>query len=214
MNTSQVCMPSNHFVLVVIVGISVIFFALWQVNKQAHQIQLLTATKNNDIDNISQNLDEMIEQKIKSNLPGKNNDKQDQIIKLLMAANENQRDQDYQRMVNPFIPPLQRGPFSPMLAEKTLPINSPTHGEYGNFQSVGYAYKPTNPDQMFQLFGRRIYSNKYEYYVIHPFTQIKIPVRVKNDWELSRDDKIIINGFPGDFIVEIYDLDQPRYVPY
>jgi len=166
-----------------------------------------------DIDTINQNLDEIIDQRLK-NSEAKYEKNQDKILNLLMAANSAQREQDYQRMANPFVPPIQRGPFSPMLAEKTLPINIPTHGEYGNFQQVGYVYKLNNPDQMFKLFGRRIHSNKYEYYVVHPYTGIKMPIKVKNDWELNNGEKVTITGFPGDFTVQIYDLDQPRYVPY
>lgn len=131
-----------------------------------------------------------------------------------MVDNYSQREIDYQRLSNPFVPPLQRGPMSTVLVEKNVPINSPSHGEYGHFQQVGYVYKLNNPDQMFNLFGRRIHSGKYEYYAVHPITQIKIPIKVKNDFELNKDDTVIIKGFPGDFQVEIYDLDQPRYIPY
>jgi hypothetical protein len=218
---SQICMPSNHFLLVVLACIGVIGWALYQVNQQAQQIHRLSAEQSNSTG--LDGLDDLINQKFKDieNQSRQDNEKssrrdqeRDGIISQLLVANATQRDQDAQRMANPFIPPLQRGPFSPMLATKTLPINIPTHGEYGNFQDLGYAYKQNNPDQMFQLFGRRIHSNKYEYYAIHPITRIKIPIKVKNDWELNRDDRIVLKGFPGDFKVEIYDLDQPRYVPY
>lgn len=214
---SQVCMPSNHFALFVVIGLGVMIWALWQNHLQSQQIHMLMTNINNDVQGqsepMSQDIDDKIEKKIKER-DSQYNEKQNQLINLLMTANENQREQDYQRMANPFIPPLQRGPFSPMLAEKTLPINIPTHGEYGNFQQLGYAYKPGNPNLMFKLFGRRIYSNKYEYYVIHPYNDIKIPIKTKNDWELNKGDDILIKGFPGLFKVEIYDLDQPRYVPY
>lgn len=233
----RICMQSNHFILFALIGAAIIGWALYQVSQQNQQISQFTSNKNNELDVINQNLDEMIDQRIKRNTPiqpiqplissnifeqqpinyldvTNTIHKEQQPINYLAIANTAQRQQDYHRMANPFIPPVQRGPFSPMLAEKTMPINSPTHGEYGNFQQVGYAYKPNNPDQMFQLFGRRIYSNKHEYYVVHPITLIKIPIKVKNDYELSNDDQIIIKGFPGDFKVEIYDLDQPRYVPY
>jgi len=210
---NQVCMQYNHFILFVVAGVAVIAWALYQVNKQSQQIHQLTANKMPDIDTINQNLDEIIDQRLK-NSEAKYEKNQDKILNLLMAANSAQREQDYQRMANPFVPPIQRGPFSPMLAEKTLPINIPTHGEYGNFQQVGYVYKLNNPDQMFKLFGRRIHSNKYEYYVVHPYTGIKMPIKVKNDWELNNGEKVTITGFPGDFTVQIYDLDQPRYVPY
>jgi hypothetical protein len=196
-------MPYNYFILYVLIGALVIAWSLYQVNQQSNK------TDSNDIETLNQNLDEMIDQRFKDT-----EKKQDQMLKLLINANSAQREQDFERMANPFIPPVQRGPYSPMLAMKTLPVNLPTHGEYGNFQQVGYAYKPNNPDQMFKLFGRRIHSNKYEYYVVHPYTEIKMPIKVKNDWEINNDEIITIPGFPGHFKVQIYDLDQPRYVPY
>ena len=239
----RICMQSNHFMLFALIGAAIIGWALYQVSQQNQQISQFTSNKNNELDVINQNLDEMIDQRIKRNTPiqhiqpiqpihpmiSSNIFEQQPInysdvtntihteqqpINYLATTNAAQRQQDYQRMANPFIPPVQRGPFSPMLAEKAIQINTPTHGEYSNFQLVGYAYKPNNPDQMFQLFGRRIYSNKHEYYVVHPITLIKIPIKIKSDYELSNDDTIIIKGFPGDFRVEIYDLDRPRYVPY
>ena len=206
---NQICIPSNHFILVIIIGAAIIGWALYQVNQQAQQLQAFSADKIDDMDTINQNLDEIIKQRIAEKMP---NNATNQFTYDLTTAN--QRHQDYQRMINPFVPPVQRGPFSASLSEKTLPINIPSRGEYGGFQQVGYAYKPNDHEQMFQLFGRRIHSNKYEYYVVHPITQIKMPIKVKNDYELNKDDIIVIKGFQGDFKVEIYDLDQPRYVPY
>ncbi len=246
MNNDKVCMPYNYFMFFVIAGIAVMIWSLYQVNKQSEQLYSLSNNKTSNIETLNQNLDELIDERLKGT-ELKYEKKHDKMIKLLMEANTIQREQDYQRMANPFIPPLQRGDYSPtlvekadniqreqdyqrlsnqfipslqrgiyspMLVEKSFPINIPTHGEYGNFQQVGYAYKPNDADQMFKLFGRKLHSNKYEYYVVHPSTEIKIPIKVKNDWEINNDERIIIKGFAGDFKVEIYDLDQPRYVPY
>jgi hypothetical protein len=239
---NQVCMQSNNFLLFVMVGLGIIIWALYQVHQQSQKIQKLNSNKkiNNDI--INQNIDEIIDQRLKET--ESNYKKQHQIIEQLIATNQRQHEQDqqklreaelrcqskdyqplifanqfqseqdYQRLSNPLVPPLQRSPYGSIEIERRLPINIPTRGDLDNFQVIGYAYKLNNPDNMFQLFGRRLYSNKYEYYVIHPITQIKIPINVKNNWELTKDDQIIIKGYPGEFKVEIYDLDQPRYVPY
>ena len=210
---NQVCMPYNYFILFVLIGAAVIAWALYQVNNQSQQMHSLASNKTAEMETLNKNLDEMIDQRLR-NTESIYEQKQNQMIKLLLRADSAQREQDFERMANPLVPPLQRGPYSTTLVEKNLPVNIPTQGEYGNFQQVGYAYKHDNPDQMFQLFGRRIHSNKYEYYVVHPYTQIKMPIKVKNDWEINNDERITITGFPGDFKVQIYDLDQPRYVPY
>lgn len=80
---------------------------------------------------------------------------------------------------------------------------------FDNFQLVGYVYTPKHADQMFRLMGRS-YNNscKFEYYVIHPYTEIKIPINVKNDWELNTGDNVDINGFHGKYLVHIYDTDR------
>lgn len=213
MSNNLVCVNSNYFVIFVTISIAIIAWALYQVNQQAQHIRLLT--RNNDTNILEQNLDEIIDQKLKDqHIKSQQVSNKNNVIEMLIAANTIQKQQDLQRLENPFVPPIQRGTFSPQLAEVTVPINTPTRGEYGNFQLVGYAYKPNQLDQMFQIFGRRIYSNKYEYYVIHPITQIKIPVKSKNDWEFSSGDKVKIIGFSGQFLVEIYGNDFARYVPY
>lgn len=79
---------------------------------------------------------------------------------------------------------------------------------YGDYQLIGYVYPHRHPDQMFRLMGRRYDSYKYEYYVIHPYTDIKIPIDVKNNWELNTGDRVNIPGFKGHYIVHIYDTDR------
>jgi hypothetical protein len=106
----------------------------------------------------------------------------------------------------------QKTQIVPPINLRSVPINIPTQGDYGNFQQVGYAYKTNKPDFMFNLLGRKINSYKYEYYVIHPYTQIRMPIKTKNDWELSSDDDIKIPGFTGNFRVHIYEMDSPRYL--
>ena len=214
---NQVCFQSNHFLLVVIACFTMMGWALYQVNQQAQQIHLLTANRQRDL-NID-NIENIINQKMKETPQPERitrDDVNNQVSDLLANASRIQREQDYQRINDPLTPPLQRLPFlsPPINMQPIMPINIPTQGDFGNFQDVGYVYHPQNPELMFPLFGRQIYSNKYEYYVIHPYNKIKISIKVKNDWELNKDDAVKIKGFPGDFVVEIYDLDQPRYIPY
>lgn len=104
----------------------------------------------------------------------------------------------------------------PLMAPTRLAVPAPfpvTYGDpryiYGGSQLVGYVYPHKDPNQMFRLMGRQTGSNKYEYYVIHPYTDIKIPINNKNGWELNNGDQVNIPGFKGPYIVKIYDMDHP-----
>ncbi len=206
---NQVCFQSNHFAVFVLVGMAIIGYALWQVHLQSQQInELIKDQRESDEGKIK------VKQHVQQQVQDLDNQRQLKIMATAQGLKNEQREQDYQRMTNPLIPPLQRDHYSPLFAQRIVPVNIPTRGEYDDFQQVGYAYKLGQTDQMFPVFGRRIHSNKYEYYVVHPATQIKIPIRTKNDWELTTEDKVVIKGFAGDFKVEIYGLDQPRYIPY
>jgi hypothetical protein len=124
-----------------------------------------------------------------------------------------QRERDFQRARDPMIPPIQRGMYPPTV-EPMLPFNIPTQGGYGPFQQVGYVSSSHDSNEMFRLMGRQLDTSRYEYYVIHPYTEIKIPIKVKNDWELHTDDHVEIPGFHRHYHVQIYDYDRPRYIPY
>lgn len=177
-------MQTSHFYLFLAVGLSIIGWVLYQNHLLSQSKQRLNFDL---LDQVQSNLSQFVERE---------NDR---------------REEDYRRLMDPMVPPIRRSVVGPV-----LPVNIPTRGEHEPFHVVGYAYKTGKDvaENMFQLYGRRLHSNKYEYYVVHPITQIKIPIYTKNDWELNQDDKVEIKGFPGKFDVEIYDIDQPRYLPY
>lgn len=106
--------------------------------------------------------------------------------------------------------PQQLTPPARLAVPAPFPVtyNSPQY-IYGGSQLVGYVYPHKDPNQMFRLMGRQTGSNKYEYYVIHPYTDIKIPINTKNGWELNNGDQVHIPGFKGPYIVKIYDMDHP-----
>lgn len=124
-----------------------------------------------------------------------------------------QKQRDMQRMYDPLIPPVQRG-FYPPTNIYQLPFNIPTQGPYDSFQQVGYVHRQHHPDQMYQLMGRKLDSYRYEYYIIHPQSGIKIAVDNKNDHELQSGDQIHVHGYKHPFKVQIYDNDFPRYISY
>ena len=95
-----------------------------------------------------------------------------------------------------------------------VPVNVPSRG-YADFTMVGYAYKKhdKSPENTVKLYGRRINSNRFEYYVIHPLNGIKFPVETRPQWELQTNDHINIKGLGKDFKVVIYDYDIPYGLP-
>jgi len=111
------------------------------------------------------------------------------------------------RLEDPLLPP-----------ERThttrLPINIRTQGALPNYQQIGFVFQESTSTRL-PLFGRPEYngSNKYEYYVKDDGrNMVKIPID-KTD-EIYTGDVIDISGYSGDFISEVYDLDEPKYIPY
>ena len=138
---------------------------------------------------------------------------------------------NHERVINPLLPPERS-------YENTygVPINIPTRGSSGGFQQIGMLYKQNITDSsatignnsetaVFPLYGRPIYpgSNKWSYYTASDkFNSVKMPIthngrRCDADYgchELYNGDIIQIPAYNGDFKVEIYDYDKPRYIPY
>ena len=138
---------------------------------------------------------------------------------------------NHERVINPLLPPERS-------YENTygVPINIPTRGSSGGFQQVGMLYKQNITDSsatignnsdtaIFPLYGRPIYpgSNKWSYYTASDkFNSVKMPIthngrRCDADYgchELYNGDIIQIPAYNGDFKVDIYDYDKPRYIPY
>ena len=116
------------------------------------------------------------------------------------------------RTVNPLLPPERS-------YEQTygVPINIPTRGESGGFQQVGMLYK--------ESIGKPIHpgSNKWSYYTSSDgHNSIKMPLSHKGkqcgqDYgcdELYDGDILSIPSYNGNFKVNIYKYDKPRYIPY
>ena len=113
-----------------------------------------------------------------------------------------------QRLVDPLLPPERTH-------TNRLPINIRTQGTLPNYQQVGFLYNISNSIRL-PLFGRPDYrgSDIWEYYIKDNTdnNDIKIPLSKNN--ELYNGDVIDIPSYNGDFIAEIYELDEPRYIPH
>ena len=202
---NKICFDTNYFAAVVLVGLAIIGYTLYQVK--------LNGSINYDL--INDNV-ETILSKSHSNVMKDLLDSQQEEAHMYSQHQEHPHEpgsKDYHRMANPLVPPLRRHTATGLYAHQ-IPINSPTREEYGTFQQVGSLTHPKNPDYSLPLFGRRIHSNKYEYYAIHHNGNIKIDVESPRGQEFTTNDKVTVKGYPGTFKVALYEFDQPRYIPY
>lgn len=137
-----------------------------------------------------------------------------------------------ERLINPLLPPER----SNVLTEAGLPIidspnsiNIHTRGYSGGYQQIGLLYKNNeapNDDNnnILPLFGRPTFvnSNKWNYYTSSDkFHSLKIPITIKGRrctdeqgcTELYDGDTVMVPPYKGDFKVEIYGYDSPKYLP-
>jgi len=127
---------------------------------------------------------------------------------------------DYERIVNPLLPPERSNPFSPNRAG--IPVNIPTRGLSSGFQQVGIL--TGEGEKVMPLFGEETYpaSNMWRYYTnTDQYQSVKLGVR-KGSWdcmdergckELYNGDSVQVQGKSGDFNVEMYKYDSPKYMP-
>jgi hypothetical protein len=129
---------------------------------------------------------------------------------------------DHDAVFNEFRAPERRDPEHayPTTEVKNI-INLPTRGLPDNFHSVGVLVRKKD-EKVLQLFGRQKYpgSSQWEYYVAgadsYGFPN-KMPVVVRGDRELDDKQKIELpwlDKSKGDFEVNLYNYDVPRYNPF
>jgi hypothetical protein len=130
---------------------------------------------------------------------------------------------NHERVINPLLPPERS-------YENTygIPINVATRGQSGGFQQVGMLYRDETSrgdNTVLPLYGRPIYpgANKWNYYTSSDkYHAVKMPIthngrKCDADYgcdELYSNDMVQLTSYDGDFKVEIYDFDKPRYIPY
>jgi hypothetical protein len=127
---------------------------------------------------------------------------------------------DYERIVNPLLPPERSNPYSPNRVG--LPVNIPTRGLSSGFQQVGIL--TGEGEKVMPLFGEETYpaSNMWRYYTnTDQYQSVKLGVR-KGSWdcmeergckELYNGDSVQVQGKSGEFNVEMYKYDSPKYMP-
>jgi hypothetical protein len=75
-----------------------------------------------------------------------------------------------------------------------------------NYILVGYVQseKGNKLENMYKLYGRKDQSDKFTYYVVNELNNIKIPLQNRNGWEFNNGDIVKLNGFKGNYIVNLY----------
>jgi hypothetical protein len=149
----------------------------------------------------------------------------------LISYGRYEAEKNIERIVNPILPPERS-----YVNTYGIPINIPSRGPQQSYQQVGILYKENivNPDQLpgnnnesniLPLFGRPTYSgsNKWNYYTSSDkFQNVKLPININGRKctddlgcnELMNGDIITVPSYNGNFKVEIYDFDRPRYIPF
>lgn len=140
------------------------------------------------------------------------------IIIIVMLAVHIPKNNAKSILVKEFKPLFEKRLEDPLLPpERTYPnnrINIRTQGPEQNYQQVGFLFQESNGIRL-ALYGRPEYSGstKWEYYVKTSTNDGNIKIPLDNTKELYTGDIVNIQSYNGDFISEIYDIDQPKYIP-
>ena len=139
---------------------------------------------------------------------------------------------DHERIINPLLPPERS-----YVNTYGIPINVPSRGYSRGYQQVGLLYKKDGVEgerqvgndtssNILPLFGQAVYpgSNKFNYYVTSDkFNNVKMPFTMNNGKksddthgieELQDKQEIYLEEYNSNFVVKIYRLDKPRYIPH
>ncbi len=105
-----------------------------------------------------------------------------------------------------------------------LPVNIPTRGECENYRQLGVLTNSDN-SRILPLFGKKLWngSSKALYYTqTDRFLTLHLPV-FKNGRDCSAEygcdelfdkDEVSVPQLDESFVVTLYHLDSPRYIPY
>ncbi len=138
-------------------------------------------------------------------------------------------DKNIERIINPILPPERSYENS-----YGIPINIPSRGPTGAYQQLGFLSQTwtdgtpngeNNNNLILPLMGRPIFygSKNWTYYTFsEKYQTVKMPLvingkRCDSDTgcpELLQGDKVHVPPYKGNFTVEIYDYDKPRYIPF
>ena len=208
------CFDRNTFMILII---GLVMIVVYYINNNNSQFQF----EKNELENKKIKLkNELLKttQKLKDNIISNNIEKEHNDAHYLVSK-------DYNRVINPLLPPERSNPYR--LNRNGVPINIPTRGYSSGYQQVGALIGDGNDKnkQILPLFGMQTYpgSRQWQYYTsTDTYNSVKLPVMNKGKncqdeygcSEIFNGDDVRINGYNGDFTVNLYKLDKPRYLPY
>lgn len=126
---------------------------------------------------------------------------------------------------DPLMAPERKYPY---VVREVTPINIPTRGYVSEYQQLGalYSVGPCGgKPQVLPLFGKPTYpgSHKWLYHTTtDSYNTVKVPVskdgkKCGGDFgcnEFDGGDLVNVAPYACKFKVELYDIDQPRYIPH
>jgi hypothetical protein len=122
------------------------------------------------------------------------------------------RREGFDVFMDPYVPPLKTDGY--------VPINVETRGVPQEYSQVGLL---TRGDTILPLFGRRLYSDKWQYYSISNtgVVNTKLPLRFNGRSctgeygceALSTGDSVFVEGYKQSFGVTLYETATLRYLP-
>ena len=200
--SDTICLPKEHYIVLFIVFTIITLYYIYSLNQKKFKLDL-----NNPLTSESEKIKEIINRPVVIPFVEK---------RIILEK------RDREVVNDDFVPPERREPehIYPDREVKNI-INIPTRGVPDNYQSVGVLVRRED-EKILQLFGRQKYmgSNQWEYYVTgmdrYGFPN-KMPIKVKGDKELYDKDKIDLDWLDkskGQFEVNLYNFDVPRYNPF
>jgi hypothetical protein len=233
-----ICVNNFHIIYITIISLMILYGFRNQYYKDIYDKLKHNELKTNSQSTSVQPLDFELQPQVQQPQVQQSQVQQPQVLQHDILPQEitiNNRDRDLAVINDPLYPPLQRNYNVPNV--KLMPINIETRESGGDYQQIGMLHKKENIDKAIDkpgnnddsvilgLYGKPTYrgSNRWLYYVISEKNSIKIPLKIEDVnctsdnrgcKELMDGDTINVSQYNGEFQVNIYKFDAPRYIPY
>lgn len=205
----QICFRTDTFYSVMIIGMMIMFWALYQVYQQEIENSQLKA----QTQILSQKEKELVLAKDQAEIQAKLQQEEkestlsnlDQIIEQKLQQTT-RLPPEYAHRARARADAYSRDHF-------VTPVYTPTRGEPSDYYTIGYLSHEKDSDLMMKLLESHLYSGRYQYYTTHHLDpSIKIPLHVRHDERLSTGDLVEVPGYKGKFKVHIYEIEPFRYL--
>lgn len=219
-STQQVCMPIFHFSLLMLSLFATIIWGLYNLYNYGYGNGDITRGEPRQTTQVPTATTIIVPPRLTP----------DQMDDLASGEQPPMR-RDYRKIYDPLKEPSRRYVNYPTGGYFAGNVNIPTQGYLPSYQLLGYMSESDkssdkkneweedkrHPVRMLKLYGRKIDSERYEYYTTnHDDDTIKIPLSNRDrrgDREIFDGDEITVPGYPGRYKVTLYNYESPRYIP-